>query len=133
MGTKKDYKLENKKFLKLLQNQDGVVSLPSGVLYRVNKAGEGDKSPNARSIVMVHYTGKLVDGTIFDDTHSQTYPEAIRLTEVIDGWREVLPLMRVGDSWTFYIPYNLGYGNRKNGNIPAFSTLIFDVELLGIG
>lgn len=133
MGTKKDYKMENKAFLKRIATEPDVVSLPSGVLYKRNRVGEGDKHPTKRSIVMVYYRGTLMDGTVFDENFGQPYPEAIRLTEVIEGWREALPFMNVGDSFTIYIPYELGYGNRKSGKIPAFSSLVFDVELLGIG
>ena len=82
--------------------------------------------------VSVHYKGTLINGREFDNSWKRGCPEAFRLNQVIEGWQLALQEMRVGDRWIIYIPYNFGYGNRASGPIPAFSTLIFEVELLGI-
>ena len=84
------------------------------------------------SIVSVHYKGTLINGREFDNSWKRNCPEAFRLNEVIDGWQIALQQMRVGDHWMVYIPYTVGYGTRTSGPIPAFSTLIFEVKLLGI-
>ena len=112
--------------------QEGVVKLPGGVLYKVVEQGTGSVSPQLSSVVSVHYRGTLIDGREFDNSRQRNCPEAFRLNQVIDGWQQALQQMHVGDKWIIYIPYTLGYGNRPSGPIPAFSTLIFEVELLGI-
>ncbi len=94
--------------------------------------GTSTQKPGARSIVTVHYKGSLINGRVFDNSYQRGYPEAFRLTEVIEGWQLALQQMRVGDKWVVYIPYTMGYGGRSSGPIPAFSTLVFEVELLGI-
>ena len=80
----------------------------------------------------VHYKGTLINGREFDNSWKRNYPEAFRLNEVIEGWQIALQRMHVGDHWIVYIPYAMGYGTRSSGPIPAFSTLVFDVQLLGI-
>ena len=102
------------------------------VYYKVLQTGEGKSSPTVRSIVTVHYKGTLIDGKEFDNSYQRSCPEAFRLCDVIDGWQLALQRMHVGDKWIIYIPYTMGYGTRPSGPIPAFSTLIFEVELLGI-
>ncbi|WP_075557242.1 FKBP-type peptidyl-prolyl cis-trans isomerase [Parabacteroides timonensis] len=131
-NKKEEYKEKNIQFLTEIALQEGVVKLPGGVLYKVVEQGTGTVSPQPSSVVSVHYRGTLIDGREFDNSRQRNCPEAFRLNQVIDGWQQALQQMHVGDKWIIYIPYTLGYGNRPSGPIPAFSTLIFEVELLGI-
>ena len=133
MSKKEIYKNKNIEFLKELSIQEGINSLPCGIYYKVLETGEGKVSPTVRSIVSVHYRGTLTDGREFDNSYKRNCPEAFRLCDVIDGWQIALQQMHVGDKWTIYIPSEMGYGSKANGPIPANSTLIFEVELLGIG
>ena len=133
MSKKEIYKQKNIQFLKDLSAEEGIMSLPRGIYYKVLEQGNGSISPTVRSIVSVHYRGTLIDGKEFDNSYKRNYPEAFRLCDVIDGWQLALQQMHVGDKWIIYIPYELGYGSKACDGIPAFSTLIFEVELLGIG
>ena len=133
MSKKEIYKQKNIQFLKDLSAEEGIMSLPRGIYYKVLEQGNGNISPTVRSIVSVHYRGTLIDGKEFDNSYKRNYPEAFRLCDVIDGWQIALQQMHVGDKWIIYIPYELGYGSKACAGIPAFSTLIFEVELLGIG
>ncbi len=133
MSKKEIYKQKNIQFLKDLSAEEGIMSLPRGIYYKVLEQGNGSTSPTIRSIVSVHYRGTLIDGKEFDNSYKRNYPEAFRLCDVIDGWQIALQQMHVGDKWIIYIPYELGYGTKACAGIPAFSTLIFEVELLGIG
>ncbi len=127
-----EYKQKNIEFLKEMAQQEGVITHKSGVLYKVLQEGTGECTPNLRSIVTVHYKGTLIDGREFDNSWKNSYPEALRLVDVIDGWQIVLQMMHVGDRWMVYIPAKYGYGDRASGPIPANSTLIFEIELFGI-
>ncbi len=133
MSKKEIYKQKNIQFLKELSVEEGIQSLPCGIYYKVLETGEGKVSPTVRSIVSVHYRGTLIDGKEFDNSYKRNYPEAFRLCDVIDGWQIALQQMHVGDKWIIYIPSEMGYGSKASGPIPGFSTLIFEVELLGIG
>ena len=133
MSKKEIYKNKNIEFLKELSIQEGINSLPCGIYYKVLERGEGKVSPTVRSIVSVHYRGTLIDGKEFDNSYKRNCPEAFRLCDVIDGWQIALQQMHVGDKWMIYIPFEMGYGSKASGPIPANSTLIFEVELLGIG
>ena len=133
MSKKEIYKQKNIQFLKDLSAEEGIMSLPRGIYYKVLEQGNGSTSPTIRSIVSVHYRGTLIDGKEFDNSYKRNCPEAFRLCDVIDGWQIALQQMHVGDKWIIYIPYELGYGTKACAGIPAFSTLIFEVELLGIG
>lgn len=132
MSKKEIYKQKNLQFLQVLSTQEGICSLPCGICYKVLQSGTGTLSPTVRSIVTVHYKGSLIDGKVFDDSYRRNCPEAFRLCDVIEGWQLALQQMHVGDKWEIYIPYQLGYGIKASGPIPAFSTLVFEVELLGI-
>lgn len=132
MSKKEEYKEKNLQFLQVLSTQEGIHALPQNIFYKVLQTGSGMVSPTVRSIVTVHYKGTLIDGKEFDNSYNRGCPEAFRLSDVIEGWQLALQRMHVGDRWIIYIPYTMGYGNRTSGPIPAFSTLIFEVELLGI-
>ena len=133
MSKKEIYKQKNIQFLKDLSVEEGILSLPCGIYYKVLQTGEGKVSPTVRSIVSVHYRGTLTDGKEFDNSYKRNCPEAFRLSDVVDGWQIALQQMHVGDKWIIYIPSEMGYGSKASGPIPAYSTLIFEVELLGIG
>jgi FKBP-type peptidyl-prolyl cis-trans isomerase FklB len=127
---------ENKKigtaFLTENKAKAGVVTTASGLQYSVEKEGTGAK-PTATDRVKVHYTGKLLDGKVFDSSVERGQPAEFGVNEVIKGWTEALQLMPVGSKWKLYIPSDLAYGDRGAGaDIKPGSTLVFDVELLDI-
>jgi FKBP-type peptidyl-prolyl cis-trans isomerase FklB len=109
-----------------------VVSLPSGLQYEVLKEGTGAQ-PTTADRVRVHYHGTLVDGSVFDSSVERGQPATFGVMQVIRGWQEGIPLMRIGSQYRFYIPQQLAYGKQSPSHkIPAGSTLIFEVELLDI-
>ncbi len=112
-----------------------VTTTASGLQYEVLEAGKADApKPRATDTVTVHYTGKLVDGTVFDSSVERGAPASFPLNGVIKGWTEGLQLMPVGSKYRLFIPYQLAYGEQgRPPTIPPYSTLIFDVELLKIG
>lgn len=119
-------------FLAENAKKEGVISLPSGLQYKVLKQGDGIV-PQKTDKVKVHYEGRLIDGTVFDASSKHgTEPATFRPDQVIKGWTEALTMMPVGSKWQLFIPQELGYGERAAGQIPPYSTLIFDVELVGI-
>ena len=119
-----DFLLNNKK-------DKNVIETPEGVQYIVLKKGEGEK-PSASDTVKVHYLGKLTNGEQFDSSYDRGEPATLSLDDVVEGWKIGIPLMNVGSKYRFFIPYNLGYGENRSGPIPAYSTLIFEVELLEV-
>lgn len=125
------YKEENIRFLENNLEEEGVMELPCGVQYKIILKGTGSV-PTTKSTVRVHYRGTLINGKEFDNSFIRKHPETFRVNEVIEGWQEALKVMPVGSRWMIYIPYELGYGTRACGDIPAYSTLIFEVELLGV-
>ncbi len=123
---------EGEAFLAENAKKDGVVTLPSGLQYKVIEEGSG-KTPGSEDTVKVHYRGTLVDGTEFDSSHKRGEPAEFPVTGVIPGWTEALQLMKEGAKWQVFIPAALGYGERGAGGvIQPNSTLVFDVELLEI-
>ncbi|MEG1904749.1 MAG: FKBP-type peptidyl-prolyl cis-trans isomerase [Bacteroidales bacterium] len=125
-------KEEGEAFLKENKTKEGVVTTESGLQYKIESAGTG-AIPTAEDQVKVHYTGKLLDGTVFDSSVERGEPATFGVTQVIKGWTEALQLMPVGSKWTLYIPSDLAYGDRAAGpKIKPNSTLVFEVELLGI-
>jgi len=120
------------KFLEENKAKEGVVTLPSGVQYKIIKAGKGP-IPTATDVVKVNYKGTLIDGTEFDSSskHGNT-PSEFGVSNVIKGWTEALQLMPVGSTWEIYVPQELAYGNADRGTIKPFSALIFNLELLDI-
>jgi FKBP-type peptidyl-prolyl cis-trans isomerase len=120
------------KFLEANKTREGVKVTPSGLQYKVITAGNG-KSPKAADNVTVHYTGKLIDGTVFDSSVERGEPATFGVGQVIPGWTEALQMMKEGDKWMLFIPSDLAYGERgAGGQIPPHSTLIFEVELLKV-
>jgi len=119
-------------FLEQNQAEDGVNTTASGLQYRVLEAGTGTVNPTATDTVKVHYHGTLLDGTVFDSSVDRGEPISFGLNQVIPGWTEGLQLMVEGEKTRLFIPSTLAYGNRAAGKIEPGSTLIFDVELLGI-
>lgn len=119
-------------FLSENAKREGVTTTASGLQYEVIRKGAGDR-PAASDRVEVHYTGKLIDGTVFDSSVERGVPATFGVTQVIPGWVEALQLMREGDKWRLYIPSTLAYGeNGAGGVIGPNMTLIFDVELLRV-
>ncbi len=113
-------------------NKDGVTTLPSGVQYEVLVKGDG-KTPKLTDKVRCHYHGTLINGVVFDSSVERGEPAVFPVNGVITGWQEVLQLMPVGSKWRVTIPYQHAYGERGAGQmIEPYSTLIFDIELLGI-
>lgn len=121
----------NSAFLEKNKTAPGVVTTASGLQYKILKAGTGSK-PTSDQRVKVHYTGKLLDGKVFDSSVERGEPAVFGVTQVIPGWVEALQLMTVGSKWELYIPSDLAYGPQGNQGIPGNSLLIFEVELLGI-
>jgi FKBP-type peptidyl-prolyl cis-trans isomerase FklB len=120
------------KFLKENAQKEGVITTASGLQYKVLVKGEGEV-PQKTDKVLVNYEGRLVDGTVFDASAKHgDQPASFRADQVIKGWTEALTMMPVGSKWQLYIPQELGYGERNMGEIKPYSTLIFDVELVGI-
>ena len=122
---------KGEKYMMEISNNKSVYTTKSGLKYRRLREGNG-KFPTATDRVKVHYTGKLIDGKVFDSSVERGTPLTFPLNQVIPGWTEGLQLMDEGSKYILYVPYNLGYGTRDMGNIPAGSTLIFEVELLEI-
>ena len=125
-------KAEGEKYLAENAQKEGVITLPSGLQYQVLREGNG-KTPKATDSVRCHYEGMLIDGTLFDSSIQHGEPATFPLNGVIAGWTEGLQLMQEGAKYRFFIPYQLGYGERgAGGSIPPFAALVFDVELLEV-
>ena len=124
-------KAAGEKFLAENKKKDGVKTLPSGVQYKVIKVGNG-AMPADTSMVKVHYEGKTLDGKVFDSSYKNGQPVSLRANQVIKGWTEALVHMPVGSVWEVYIPQELAYGEREQGQIKPFSALIFKIELISI-
>jgi FKBP-type peptidyl-prolyl cis-trans isomerase FklB len=109
----------------------GVITTESGLQYQVISEGSGP-TPKAEDVVKVHYKGTLIDGTVFDSSYERGEPATFPVGRVIKGWVEAIQKMKVGSKWKLFIPADLAYGEMAQGKIPPQSTLIFEVELLGI-
>lgn len=130
---------EGKKFLEENKKKEGVVTTESGLQYKILTKGAGE-IPADTSYVQVNYRGTLIDGTEFDssykrkDKDGKSQPATFRANQLVKGWTEALTMMPVGSKWEIYVPYDLAYGSRSMGaDIKPFSTLIFELELVGIG
>ncbi len=124
-------KKEGDDFLAANKGKEGVVTLPSGLQYKILKAGTGPK-PTASDTVACNYRGTRIDGTEFDSSYKRGQPTKFPVNGVIKGWTEALQLMPVGSKWQLFIPSDLAYGESGNQGIPPNSTLIFEVELVSI-
>lgn len=125
-------KKDGEEFLAENAKKANVVTLPSGLQYEVLREGNG-KKPKATDQVRCHYEGTLIDGTKFDSSYDRGEAAVFGLNQVIAGWTEGVQLMEEGAKYRFYIPYNLGYGERGAGaSIPPFAALVFDVELIEV-
>jgi len=125
-----EYKRQNEKFLADNAKKEGVVTLPSGVQYKVITEGKG-AIPTETATVKVNYEGKTIDGKVFDSNAKSGKPAEMRANQVIKGWTDALVHMPVGSKWEVYIPQALAYGERAQGEaIKPFSTLIFTIELV---
>lgn len=123
---------KGKEFMAANKAKSGVTTLPNGIQYEVLRSGDGDQ-PKADSRVKVHYTGTLIDGREFDSSKRRGEPVTFGLGDVIEGWREVLPLMRAGSRWLVTIPPDLAYGvNGAGAAIGPNETLVFEIELLEV-
>lgn len=127
------YKEKNEIFLAENAKKDDIFSLNNGLQYKIIKRSKSGIKPKSKGRVVVHYAGKLINGKEFDNSFKRKKPETFRLNEVIKGFSAALREMEKGDYWQIYIPYQLGYGGVDCGkDIPAYSTLIFDIELVDI-
>ena len=131
MKTYGPNKEAGEKFLKENATKEGVKTLANGVQYKVLTEGTG-AVPTDTSLVKVHYEGRLVDGKVFDSSYKRGEPAIFRANQVIKGWTEALTMMPQGSKWELYIPQDLAYGERAQGSIPAYSVLIFTVELVSV-
>lgn len=125
-------KKAGEKYLAEYAKQAGVKKLGNGVLYKVIKEGTGEM-PKDTSTVRVHYEGKTIDGKVFDSSYERKEPITLRANQVIPGWTEALTHMPVGSTWEVVIPQDQAYGDRETSKIKPFSTLIFKIELIGLG
>ena len=125
-------KKDGEAFLAANKSKEGVVALPSGMQYKIIKAGTGPK-PTAADTVVCNYKGTLIDGKEFDSSYKRGQPATFPVGGVIKGWTEALQLMPVGSTWQLFIPADLAYGDRQAGpDINPGSTLVFEVELVSI-
>ena len=132
MANKKEYAAKNLAWLEEKSKEEGVKPLAKGIYYKVIKSAEkSDKHPTPRNIITAHYSGYTINGKKFDSSRGGA-PLAMRLSDLIEGWIIALGHMSFGDRWEIYLPANCGYGRFSQPGIPAHSTLIFDIELLGI-
>ena len=124
-------RIAGEEFLKKNAKADSIQTTASGLQYKIITKGTGE-IPQATDKVKVNYEGHLIDGTEFDSSYKRNQPATFPANQVIKGWTEALTMMPVGSKWMLYIPQQLAYGDREQGKIPPFSTLIFTVELLEI-
>lgn len=125
-------KEEGKKFLAENKTKAGITELPNGIQYKIIKQGVGIK-PTVEDTIKVHYKGTTIDGNVFDDSYSRGEPIEFPLGNLVEGWKQTLPLMPVGSKWQIFLPSDFGYGDRGAGaNIPGGATLIFELELLDV-
>ena len=129
--AKQEYIEKNRAWLAEKASEPGIRALDKGICYKEIKKGKGGGRPNRNSVVTAHYVGKTINGKTFDSSRGGVAP-AFRLRDLIPGWIIALQKMHVGDRWEVYIPAEQAYGKINQPGIPGGSTLIFDIELLGI-
>ncbi|MBQ7818173.1 MAG: FKBP-type peptidyl-prolyl cis-trans isomerase [Bacteroidales bacterium] len=132
MAKKEDYIKQNREFLKAKREEEGIKEISLGVLRKIIKSGKSNVRPRQGNVVTVHYKGTLINGKEFDNSYKRSCPEAFRVRDLIVGFQVALTQMTIGDHWIVYIPCEQGYGMRSAGNIPGGSTLVFEIELLGV-
>ena len=132
MAKKEDYIKQNREFLVAKREEEGVKEISLGVLRKIIKSGKSNVRPRQGNLVTLHYKGTLINGKEFDNSYKRKCPEAFRVRDLIVGFQVALTQMTIGDHWIVYIPCEQGYGMRSAGNIPGGSTLIFEIELLGV-
>lgn len=130
--SRKEYREENQKFMEEIAKAEGVQSLGNGVYYKVLETGNGKGTVKFNSVCTCHYRGRMINGYVFDSSFERPVPEAFRPNELIAGFGAALMAMHPGDRWEVYIPYTQAYGTRNNGPILGYSTLIFEILLVGI-
>lgn len=128
----KVYRIDNEKYLQEKALEEGVKVLDNGVIMKQLEIGYGEKCPTPGGIVYVHYTGRLIDGTVFDSTEGDQLPALFMIRDLIMGWQIALTRMHEGDRYEVTIPAKWAYGPKKMEGIPAWSTLIFDIKLVKI-
>ena len=126
-----DNKKKGEEFMAANKSKEGIKTLPSGVQYKVIKEGNGP-TPADTSMVSCNYEGRTIDGKVFDSSYKRNQPLKLRCNQTIKGWTDAMVHMPVGSVWEVYIPQELAYGEREQGDIKPFSVLIFKIELLGI-
>ena len=126
------WKLDNETFLAAKAQEEGVTVLDNGVIIQVLEKGHGTVHPKPGSLVYVRYTGRLIDGTVFDSTEGESLPSLFKVRDLIMGWQIALVRMCEGDKYRIWIPAKWAYGSLKQPDIPAWSTLEFDLELVKI-
>ena len=133
-AIERDADYHNRQILHLLnlKPQDGWAATPSGLRYRKVKGGNGGLRPSPTDTVTIHYVGRFLDGREFDSSVARGEPATFPLPRLIKGWQEGVPLMEVGDTYEFAIPYNLAYGAKGRGPIPGGATLLFTIELIAV-
>ena len=129
---KEEYKALNERFIENIVKNPDVKELRGGVFYRAVESGSGEGEVKPRSVVTCHYKGSLIDGKVFDSSYERNCPEAFRVNDLISGFQIALVNMHKGDHWIVYIPADKGYGAKPAGKIPGYSTLIFEIELIGV-
>ena len=130
--NKSEYAQANREWLAAKAKEDGVKPLPKGIFYKVLADGnQQSATPSVRSIITAHYTGRTIDGKEFDSSRGGV-PLACRLCDLIEGWIIAIQQMHIGDKWELYISAEMGYGKFSQPGIPGGSTLIFEIELIGI-
>ena len=126
-------KIQNEAFLAENEAKENVRILGSGIQYEVLEEGSGKFHPSIRDWVTAHYHGTLIDGKVFDSSVDRNKTATFKLSNLIQAWQQIVPLMVIGDKWRLVVPPSMGYGERQEGKIPSNSILIFDLELIGIG
>ena len=126
------YRIDNENFLAVKAQEEGVIVLDNGVIIQILEKGHGTVHPKPGSLVYVHYTGSLIDGTVFDSTDGDPLPALFKVRDLIMGWQIALVRMYEGDKYRIWIPAKWAYGSLRQPDIPAWSTLEFDLELVKI-
>jgi FKBP-type peptidyl-prolyl cis-trans isomerase len=126
-------RVQNEAFLTENEAKENVSVLSSGIQYEVLEEGSGKFHPSIRDWVTAHYHGTLIDGKVFDSSVDRNKAATFKLSNLIQAWQQIVPLMVIGDKWRLVVPPSMGYGERQEGKIPSNSILIFELELIGIG